>query len=174
MIVNLADLLLPEERRLLFDDECYPSKSLLRGWWRGYRRTNIMRLLEALRVGAPRMLAQRDFLSRIEESQELGEWSQLRVILMSYLQAAGEMNDTLASFPSRRGSPQRSHVESLKLERAQRRRLPRRTDYEGWISAAEKAIACTSQGVEHPMAAVRLLAQEAWILEHCGIPVREL
>lgn len=155
MCEAIPELLQPEERALLLDDELCESPTM-HGWWRGFRSTNTARFVEAVKVAAPRMVARESLLEQVKQAPSLQAWSQLRRDLAELRQAnklAADKGNPSKRYPGLR----EALVEG------------------GWIDAAEHV---ARSGAVPPIAQnpadVRHLAQEAWTLHRSGFNLQAL
>jgi hypothetical protein len=162
MSVQVAELLTPEERSLLLDDELCQQEPVLRGWWRGFRRTNAMRFIEAVETCEPRLLSRQRVLQQVEHSPTLCEWSNLRRNLVELVTPASS---------SREAPRAPIHVAS-----SERRYSGLRSDLVngGWVDAAERISRKTIMAQDNPVAFVRSLAQESWTLHQSGIDLHKM
>lgn len=159
MCESIPELLGPDERALLLDDELCETPEM-RGWWRGFRTTNTARFVEAVKVAAPRMVARESLLEQVAHAPSLQAWSQLRRDLASLR----EMN--LGGGPS-----------ASAQERCGRRHVGLREAVVegGWLDAAEHVAKNSALPpiASHPND-LRHLAQEAWTLHRSGFNLQKL
>ena len=175
MSMLLADLLTHDERSLLLDDELWASNPSLRGWWRGFRRTNVSRMIEAVDAAEPRLLARERLLQQIEKSPTLEEWSTLRRRLFGLVdrQHAGLPAAQAVAGSIEFGMP----TDIVRpADDSQRRYGGLRQDLVsgGWVAAAERMAKDADSARENHGAFVRSLAQESWTLHQSGLDLREM
>lgn len=159
MCESIPELLAPDERSLLLDDElCQGDQP--RGWWRGYRSTNTARFVEAVKVAAPRMLARESLLEQVTHAPSLQAWSRLRRDLAS-LRQESQVGATGANVEARCGRRYAGMREAV-IEG-------------GWLDAAEHVAKVSAlPPIARNPADLRQLAQEAWTLHRSGFNLQKL
>lgn len=158
MSVPIADYLRPDERSLLLDDELCGPQDVMRGWWRGFRRTNVARFIETVNTIEPRVIQREQLLAQVEHSAALAQWSMLR---KNVEQRIRNGRSAPHSVQSDSATPRYSGLRHELMN-------------EGWVEAAEEVTRESNFHIENPEAFVRNLAQEAWTLHQSGFNLQTM